>query len=69
MKEREPATAGRHASLLLQILFHAFTNDTRGSLDTLDFLVQKYEPSTGTPLSGAVEKWHPCRKESETRMS
>ena len=39
VKERELDTAGRHASLLLQILSYAFTDDTRGSLDTFDLLV------------------------------
>ena len=50
VKEHEPDTAGRHASLLLPILSYAVTDDTRGSLDTLDLLVQKFESSTGTPL-------------------
>ena len=51
LKEREPDTAGRRASLFLQILSCASTDDTRDSLDTLDLLVQKYEPSTRTPLA------------------
>ena len=41
MEEHEPDTAGRHASLLLQILSYAFTDNTRGSLDALDLLVEK----------------------------
>ena len=49
MKEHEPDTARRHASLLLQILSYAFTENTRGSLDTLDLLVHRYEPRTRTP--------------------
>ena len=51
MKEHEPDTARRHVSLLLQILFYAFTEDTRGSLDTSDLSVQRYESSTETPLA------------------
>ena len=51
VREHEPDTAGRHASLLLRILSYAFTDDTRGSLDTLDLHVQKHESSTGTPLA------------------
>ena len=55
MKEHEPDTAGRHASLLLQILSCAFIDDTRGSLDTLDLLVLKYESSKGIPLAEPLE--------------
>ena len=51
MKEHASDIAGLHASVLLQIFSYAFTDDTRGSLDTLDLLVQKYESSTGTPLA------------------
>ena len=51
VKEHEPDTTGRHASLMLQILSYACTDDTRGSLDTLDLLVQEYESSTGTQLA------------------
>ena len=51
MKEHEPDTAGRDASLFLQLLSYAFSDNTRGSLDTLNLLVQKYESSTGTPLA------------------
>ena len=43
--------AGRHASLLFQTLSYAFTDDTHGSLDTLDLPVQQYESNTGTPLA------------------
>ena len=50
VNEHEPDTARCHASLLLQILSYAFSDDTQGSLDTLD-LIQKHEPSKGTPLA------------------
>ena len=52
MKEHEPDTACRHASLLLHILSCAFTDDTRGSLHC----VQKYESSTGAVESGTRAK-------------
>ena len=44
-KEHEPDTAGRDASLFLQILSHCVTDDTRGSLDSLDLLIQMYATS------------------------
>ena len=45
-------TRTRHCrTLLLQILSYAFTDETRGSLDTLDVLLQKYESFAGTPLA------------------
>ena len=49
MKKHEPDTAGRHSSLLLQILSCASTEDTCGSLNPLDLPVQECESSTGTP--------------------
>ena len=51
VKEHAPDTAGRHASVLLQILSYTFTDETRMTFDTLDLLVQKYEPSTSAPLA------------------
>ena len=53
-KQHEPRTAGRHPSLLLQVRSYNFTDDTSGSLDTLDLLVQKYESSTGPALGDAL---------------
>jgi hypothetical protein len=51
VREYEPDTAGRHASLLLEILSFEFTEDTRGSLDSLDLLIMKYEDATKDTIS------------------
>ena len=50
-KEHEPDTAGRDASLFLQILSHCVTDDTRGSLDSLDLLIQMYATSMGAAVA------------------
>ena len=51
--EKEPDTGGRDASLLQSLV--SFTRDTRGSLDALGLLIQKYEASTGTPISEPLQ--------------
>ena len=51
VQEYEPDTAGRHASLLLEILSYEFSDDTRGSLDTLDLLIMRYEDATKDTVS------------------
>ena len=53
--EHEPNTAGRHATLLLEILAFSFTEDTRGSLDSLDLLITKYEQMTNDFLAEALK--------------
>ena len=54
VKEQKPDTARRHASLFLQNLSYAFTNDTRGSLDTPDLRPEaQFQHKTTT--CGAVE--------------
>ena len=45
MTEDAPDTAKCQASLLLQILSSNFTDDTRGALDSVDLVLQKYESS------------------------
>ena len=47
----EPDTAGRHVSLLLEILSFEFSEDIRGSLDSLDLLIMKYEDATKNTIT------------------
>ena len=51
MREHEPDTAGRHASLLLHLPSYSFTDDTRGSLDTLNFSSRSMKPAREQQLS------------------
>ncbi len=51
VREYETDTAGRHASLLWEILSFEFSEDTRGSLDSLDLLIMKYEDATKDTIS------------------
>ena len=51
VREYEPDTAVRHASLLLEILSFEFSDDMRGSLDTLDLLIMRYEDATKDTVS------------------
>ena len=55
MAEYEPATAGRGAALLLEVLPQIFKGDVQGSLDDFQVMIRRYERTCGEVLSDRVK--------------
>ena len=55
MAENEPATAGREASLLLELLAQTFKGDVRGSLDEFEVKIRRYQRICWEVLSDRVK--------------
>ena len=53
--EYEPDTAGRHASLLLQILGYTLEGEPRSAMDGFDLLARRYEGASGDLLQDALK--------------